>query len=135
MMPASRRNVFWAGLEAAASGLLSFGGAFVIARLTGPSEFGVGAAVTSVHVLLWVGVNALFSDALVQRSDLDEATAASAFWASTIAGACCALMQAGAGWVLAAALSDSRLIAMACLLALPLPAVGQFGAHRRGPRP
>ena len=32
--------------------------------------------------MLWVGVNALFADALVQRAEVDDAMAASAFWAS-----------------------------------------------------
>jgi O-antigen/teichoic acid export membrane protein len=60
-------NVFWSGLEAGSSAGLSFVSAFVIARLVGPAEVGVGAAVVAIHVLLWVVVNALFADPLVQR--------------------------------------------------------------------
>ena len=127
MKPAAARSVFWAGLEAAVSGALSFAGAFVVARLIGPSEFGIGAAAVAVHVLLWVAINALFSDALVQRSTLDDTAASSAFWASTMVGVLGAALQAGAGWLLADVLSDSRLLAMCLVLAPPLPLVGAGG--------
>jgi len=127
MTPAGTRNVFWSGLEAAVAGGLSFVSAFVIARLIGPGEFGVAAAAVALHVMLWVGVNALFADALVQRAALDDTMAASAFWASVAVGGLCAVLQAGAGWLVAASLGDSRLIAMSALLALPLPLVGAGG--------
>ena len=55
MIQAATRNVFWSGLEAAVAGALSFASAFVIARLIGPSEFGIAAAAVALHVMLWVG--------------------------------------------------------------------------------
>jgi PST family polysaccharide transporter len=127
MSPAGTRNVFWSGLEAAVAGGLAFASAFVIARLIGPSEFGIGAAAVALHVMLWVGVNALFADALVQRAKVDEVMAASAFWAAALVGSLCAVLQAAAGWLVAASLADTRLIAMSVLLALPLPLVGAGG--------
>ena len=75
-------NVFWSGFEAAVSAVLSFASAFIVARLVGPAEVGIGAAAVAVHVLLWVAVNALFADALVQRSVVDDAAFSSAFAAS-----------------------------------------------------
>ena len=127
MTPAATRNVFWSGLEAAVSGGLSFTSAFVVARLVGPSEFGIGAAAVALHVILWVGANALFADALVQRPALDDQMAASAFWASLAVGFACAAGQVGAGPLLTAGLSDSRLGPMCLVLALPLPLVGAGG--------
>ena len=127
MIPRPTRNVFWSGLEAAVAGALSFASAFVVARLIGPGEFGIGAAAVAVHVMLWVGVNALFADALVQRDTMDDTMAASAFWASIAVGCACAALQAGAGWLVAASLADRRLVAMSVLLALPLPLVGAGG--------
>ncbi|HEY1931901.1 MAG TPA: oligosaccharide flippase family protein [Acetobacteraceae bacterium] len=127
MKAASVRSVFWAGTEAAVSAVLSFLGAFVIARLIGPSEFGIGAAAVAVHVLLWVTVNALFSDALVQCAALDDGMASSAFWGSSLVGLLAAAAQAGCGWALAVALHDSRLVPMCLLLAPPLPLVGAGG--------
>ena len=120
-------NVLWSGCEAAVSALLAFVSAFIVARLIGPAELGIGAAVVSVHVLLWVAVNALFADALVQRAQLDDKTIWSAICASSLIGGCAALLQAAAGWPLAAALHDARFPAMAALLALPLPLVGAAG--------
>ena len=90
-------NVFWSGLEAAAAAGLSFISAFIVARLIGPAEVGIAAAAVSVHVLLWVAVNALFADAIVQRADLDDATMASAIWASTAVGGVAALIQFASG--------------------------------------
>lgn len=127
MLPTASRNVFWAGTEAAVAGGLSFASAFVIARLIGPGEFGIAAAAIALHVILWVGVNALFADALVQRAAVDDTMACSAFWSSVAVGGLCAVLQAGAGWVVAASLADTRLIAMSALLALPLPLVGAGG--------
>ena len=82
MNRAQATNVFWSGFEAATSAALSFASAFVVARLVGPSEVGIGAAVVAVHVLLWVAVNALFADPLVQRAAVDDGSFSSAFWAS-----------------------------------------------------
>jgi len=128
MKAGTATNVFWSAFEAGTSAVLSFASAFVVARLVGPAEVGIGAAAVAVHVLLWVVVNALFADALVQRPTVDDATASSAFWTSTAIGATAALLQAAAGWPLAHALSDARLAPMAAVLALPLPLVGAGGA-------
>lgn len=122
------RDVVWSAVEAAGSALFSIGSAFVIARLIGPAELGIGAAAVAVHVLLWVAVNALFADAIVQRDMLDDETMSSAVWASTSVGLAAAAMQAGAGWGLVLALDDPRLAAMAVVLAVPLPLVGTGGA-------
>ena len=79
-------------------------------------------------MLLWVGVNALFADAIVQRGSIDDIILASAVWASTAVGCAAAVLQAGSGWLLAWMLDDPRLVPMALLLALPLPFVGMGGA-------
>jgi PST family polysaccharide transporter len=122
------RNVFWSGLEAITAAGLSFASAFIVARLIGPAEVGIAAAAVSVHILLWVAVNALFADAIVQRASLDETTMASALWASTAAGVAAAAIQLASGPLLHVLLDDPRLPAMAALLALPLPMVGAAGA-------
>ncbi|MEO8716400.1 MAG: oligosaccharide flippase family protein [Acetobacteraceae bacterium] len=122
------RGVVWSGVEALGSGAFSLVSVFLVARLVGPAEMGVGAAAASVHVLLWVGVSALFADAMVQRATLTDADASSALWASTLVGVAAALVQFAAGWPLHAVLGDARLGAMSLLLALPLPLVGAAGA-------
>jgi PST family polysaccharide transporter len=120
-------NVFWSGFEAAASAVLSFASAFIVARLVGPTEVGIGAAAVAVHVLLWVAVNALFADPLVQRGAVDNDTFSSAFIASIAVGCVTALLQAAVGHPLAWSLADSRLTTMSAILALPLPLVGAAG--------
>ncbi len=121
-------NVFWSGLEAGVSAVLSFVAAFVVARLVGPGEVGVGAAVVAVHVLLWVVVNALFADALVQRLVMNDLEASSAVWASTFAGVIAAGLQVAIAVPVADAIGDHRIVMMGLVLALPLPFVGAGGA-------
>jgi PST family polysaccharide transporter len=122
-----KRDAFWSALEAGVAGFLSLLTAFLVARLVGPQALGVGAAATAVNVVLWVAVNALFADALVQRTTLSTREAASAFWASCLVGLAAAVLQAAFGWVLAGMLGDPRLVPMAVVLALPLPLVGGAG--------
>src|SRR4051794_34631593 len=110
-------SALWAGLEAATSACPSFSSAFVVARIVGPAELGVAAAAIALHVLLWVGVNALFADALVQSPSLTEEDASSAFWASTAVGAGAGCVQLALGWPLAGAMGDPRLIIMCLVLA------------------
>jgi PST family polysaccharide transporter len=122
-----RRDLFWSALEAAVSAVLSVLASFLIARIVGPAELGTGAAATAVHVVLWVVVNALFADALVQRASVNDRVLSSAFWASAAVGCGAMLVQFAAGPGLASLLSDARLVPMAALLALPLPLVGGAG--------
>jgi O-antigen/teichoic acid export membrane protein len=123
-----RRDAFWSGLEASVSGILSIVTAFVVARIVGPVELGIGAAVTAIYVILWVVVNALFADALVQQNTVDERVLSSAFWASVLVGCGAMLVQGASGWGLAAILGDDRIVQMSLVLAAPLPLVGAAGA-------
>ena len=122
-----KRDAFWSGLEAGVSAILSIVTSFVVARIAGPAEFGIGAAVIAVHVLLWVVTNALFADALVQRPAVNERILSSAFWASVAVGCVAMVLQAASGWGLAALFDDRRLVPMALILAAPLPLVGAAG--------
>jgi len=114
--------------EAGLAAGLSCVSAFLVARIVGPAELGIGAAAVAVHVLLWVGTNALFADALTQSRSTDPRELSSAVWAAALVGVLAAAVQAGAGVVLALALDDDRLLPMCLALALPLPLVGAAGA-------
>jgi PST family polysaccharide transporter len=127
MIAAGAKGVAWSGVEAASAAGLSLVSAFLVARMIGPGELGIGAAAVSVHVLLWVTVNALFGDALVQRETLDDAAVWSALWTSIAVGCLAMAVQVASGWILAWSLDDSRLRAMAMWLAVPLPLVGAAG--------
>ncbi len=123
-----KRDVMWSALEASGAAIFAIASAFLVARLIGPWELGIGASAVAVHVLLWVAVNSLFADAIVQRADCDDIVLSSAVWASTAMGTAAAVVQAGSGWLLAWILDDARLVTMAMLLAMPLPLVGLAGA-------
>jgi PST family polysaccharide transporter len=100
---------------------------FIVARLIGPAEVGIGAAVVALHVLLWVAVNALFADPLVLRGTVDRAAFSTAFFASVAVGCIAAVVLVAVGRPLAWSLADQRLNAMSAVLALPLPMVGAAG--------
>jgi PST family polysaccharide transporter len=122
-----RRDAFWSGIDASVSAILSIVTSFAVARIVGPAELGIGAAVVAVHVIMWVMVNALFADSVVQRSAINERLLSSAFWASVAMGCVAMLIQGASGWGLAAMLGDQRLVPMALVLAVPLPLVGAAG--------
>ncbi len=121
------RAVLWSAVEAVVGGGLSIVSAFVIARLIGPEELGIGAAAVAAHVVFWVALNGLLSDALVQRPTIDRAIISSAFWCSASAGVIGMIVLAGIGYGLAAQLSDARLAGMGLALAATLPLVGFAG--------
>ena len=119
--------VVWSGVETLGAAGLALVSAFVVARVVGPAAVGVGAVVVAVHVLVWVGVNALFADAVVREVGLGEREVSGAFWASVGVGCAAAVVQGGLGWVLWWVVGDGRLVAMAWVLAVPLPLVGAGG--------
>jgi PST family polysaccharide transporter len=124
VIPPIDRAILWSGTEAMAAGALSLTSAFIIAGLIGPGELGLAAAAVAGHVVLWVAVNALFADALVQREAADDALLSSAFWSATAVGVLALAGQVAIGVLLAQHFADARLLPMSLLLALPLPLVG-----------
>ena len=126
-MPRIGPAVVWSAVEAAGAAGPAFVSGFVVARLVGPAALGVGTAVASLQVILWVFVTALFADALVQRAVLSRAEEAGAFWASVLVGVVAAGVMAVAGLGVAAMLGEARVRLMAVVLALPLPLVGAGG--------
>jgi len=124
----SARQALWPVVEAGGAALLSAVSAFLLARLIGPAELGIGAAAVAVNVLLCVGASALFADALTQSPSTDPRELSSALWAAAAVGLLASVVQAGAGLLLVLALGDARLLPMSLALALPLPFVGAAGA-------
>lgn len=69
---AGLKNVGWAGIEALSSVFVSIVALLGIARLIGPSEFGLGALGLGTVQILTVVIGSLFHDALVRDPDVDE---------------------------------------------------------------
>ena len=69
---AGLKNVGWAGIEAVSSVLVSVVALLGIARLIGPTEFGLGALGLGTVQILTVVIGSLFHDALVRDPDVDE---------------------------------------------------------------
>jgi PST family polysaccharide transporter len=122
-----RAGILWSGIEAGLAGLLSLASAVIIARWIGPEAVGLSAAVIAPHVVLWVLANGLFADALVQRAEVDDHVASSAFWAGLALGVAAALIQVVIGMGLAWLFDEPGLAPMALALAASLPLVGMAG--------
>lgn len=125
-----KSHIAWSVFEAVVAGCLSLISAVTVARLIGPAELGVGAAAVAVHVVLWVAVNALFADAVVQQATIDDAILSTAFWSGLAVGSMALVIEALSGPLLAWAYEDPRLTMMALVLAAPLPLVGGAGLHQ-----
>ena len=80
----------WVALASVGNVVLSFGVFLVLARLIGPAEFGMVAIAAVFIDILQIVARCGLPDAVVQRTDLDEDFAATAFWVMLAAGALCA---------------------------------------------
>ena len=81
-----RSDLFWAAVENLGSAALAIATTLVIARLLGPSEFGlIMAAIAFVQLGSYFAENA-FNDALVRHPDLDADHVKSAYLASIALG-------------------------------------------------
>ena len=66
------KNVAWAGIEAVSSVLVSVVALLGIARMIGPTEFGLGALGLGTVQILSVVIGSLFHDALVRDPDITD---------------------------------------------------------------
>ena len=84
----------WVALATVGNVVLSFGVFLVLARLIAPAEFGMVAIAVVFIDILQIVARCGLPDAVVQRADLDEAFAATAFWVMLAAGGLCAVALA-----------------------------------------
>jgi len=86
----------WAAMGTVGNTILSFIVFLVLARLLKPAEFGVVAVATVFVDALMVLSRGGLPDAIVQRPELDESYADTAFWVSAALGVtCCILLMLG----------------------------------------
>lgn len=77
---------FWMGAGTYGNVVVTFVVFLVLARLLTPSEFGVVAVATVIVDVLLVASRGGIAEAVVQREDLDEVFADTAFWLTTASG-------------------------------------------------
>jgi len=94
---AAARGLVWVALEGGGISVLSLATLLVLARLIGPAEFGMAGLALSIVQILYLVVEMLFHDALVQRPVLEDRHVDSALWTSLILG----VTMAGGCWALA----------------------------------
>jgi len=95
-----RSDLLWSVLEGAGSTGLAVVSTVIVARLLGPSDFGV---IMSIYTLVQVGsyfAENTFNDAIVRQKDLDDDHATTAYAASIAMGVTFAAIFAAAhGWI------------------------------------
>lgn len=96
--PSVRGSLLWSGLSGAGAQLVSFAAFAALARTLGRDTFGLVALAGTMVDLLLVLSSAGIADALVQRPELAEEDADTAFWANLALGlAFCGVALALAG--------------------------------------
>lgn len=101
----------------------------VLARLLTPKDFGLVAMVTTFSLLLMnFGLNG-FTEAIVQRDELDHTLASNIFWINVVASLVLAVGFALAGSLLAKLYHDPRVAGVAEALALTIVFTGLSVVH------
>lgn len=77
---AAVKGVFWSSVNSAVPSLISAGVFLVTSRILGPLEFGLVGFAAGIASFAALAVPAGFGDALIQRTDLDDAHLSSVFW-------------------------------------------------------
>ncbi len=112
-------NVAWSGLDAMVSSVQALVAAFVVARLVGPSEVGIGATVIATQLIATQILSSL-SDVLVQRERMDERIASSATCWLVLLALALGVVVLAAGVPMAALLDDPRVVPMSVWTAASL---------------
>lgn len=112
-------NVAWSGLDAMFGSIQALVAAFVVARLVGPAEVGIGATVVATQLIAAQVLSSL-SDVLVQRERMDERIASSATCYLLLTALALGLAVLAAGVPVAALLGDSRVVVMSIWMAASL---------------
>lgn len=102
----------------------------VLARLLTPSDFGVVAMVTTFSLLLLnFGLNG-FSEAVLQREEMNAGLASNLFWINLTAGVSLALAFAAAGSLLARFYGDARVASVAAGVSVTIFMTSTSVLHR-----
>jgi|HubBroStandDraft_6_1064221.scaffolds.fasta_scaffold10208_2 O-antigen/teichoic acid export membrane protein len=118
-----RRAVRSAGVTVLSQGVV-FGtqmiATVVLARLLAPADFGVVTMVTTFSLLIMgFGQNG-YSEAVIQRDDIDESLASNLFWINVSAGLVLTLIFAASGSLLAKFYGDPRVAYIAAGMSLTI---------------
>jgi PST family polysaccharide transporter len=121
------RSLIWALVESGGLSILALVMLLVVARSIGPTEFGTVALVISIVQILFILVDTLLHDAIVQRRYLSSKHLDTAFWVCSGAGVCLAVAcWLGSGEM--ARIFDSPLMAPLLSVAGVSLACGGFGS-------
>lgn len=108
----------WVALASVGNVILSFGVFLVLARLIAPAEFGMVAIAAVFIDILQIVARCGLPDAVVQRADLDEDFAATAFWVMLGTGVLCAVALAASAGPIAWIFDLPELRPVLCALSL-----------------
>jgi O-antigen/teichoic acid export membrane protein len=98
--------------------VIQMGGTVILARLLTPGDFGLVLMVTTFTLLLANFSLNGFTEAVLQREQIDHGLASNLFWTTVAVGVVLALACAGAGGLLARFYDDGRVAAVARTLAI-----------------
>ena len=102
-------GAFWVGIERWANQILSLSVYVVLARLVGPTSFGIFALAGVYLAFIEIFAKQGFGTALIQRNDLQDAHLDSAFWLNLFAATSLALASIFSAGQLAILFGEQRL--------------------------
>lgn len=115
------RGVLWSACESSGVALLSFAAFAVLARILDPEDFGVVALAGVFVQLCNLAVVGSFSDALVQRSELEPEHPHVAFWSTFVLALGLGGLLAGGSGIVAQQLKEPQVADVLPWLAIVLP--------------
>lgn len=108
-MPLLLRSLLWSGLDTLGTVGIGLASIIVVARIVGPTEFGLGALAIGVTLLIMLPTTSLVHDAIVQRPTTTSLELDSAFALSILTASIASTIAALAAVPLAAAMDEPRL--------------------------
>lgn len=112
-------NVAWSALDAILASVQALVAAFIVARLIGPSEVGIGASVIATQLIAAQILSSL-SDVLVQRQAIDERIASSFACYLVLFALALGVVLMALAIPMAGLLEDDRVIPMSSMMAASL---------------
>jgi len=100
--------------------LIQIGSTLILARLLTPTDFGLVTMVTTFSLLFMNAGGNGFTEAILQRKDLDHALASNLFWINVGTGLVLTIVFASAGSLMARFYGNSRVVAIAAGLSLTI---------------
>lgn len=103
------RSLGWSALDTVGTLVLGLGSIVLLARLIGPTEFGLGALAVGLMLLVLLPTGSLVHDAIVQKAEISPEELDTALSVSMVVAALACIAVAALAWPVAVLMGEPRL--------------------------